>query len=59
MDINQNDREIWRKRTIWQDLTQTWLNKFVTFASKNPQIKPENLLFLAKKEQASSLHAEV
>jgi hypothetical protein len=31
--FKQNNRDIWRKRTFFQDITQTWLNDFVSFAS--------------------------
>ena len=30
---DENDRDIWRNRTLFQDLTQSWLNSFVAFSA--------------------------
>ena len=54
-----DDRNIWRNRSVFQDLTQTWLNRFVDYASKAEQIKPEDLCLIAEKETARELYNEV
>jgi hypothetical protein len=51
-----NDRNIWRERSFIQDITQTWLNKFVTFAATADQIRPENLCHLSDHEKAENLY---
>jgi hypothetical protein len=52
-------REHWRCRSFLQDVLNTWLNDFVSFALKANQILPDDLMFLAQKETASQLYSEV
>ena len=54
-----DDLTIWRKRTFWQDITQSWQNKFVEFACKVTQIRKENLLELSWSERAANLYSEL
>ena len=42
-----------------QDITQTWISDFVSFACRVHQLKKENLLYLREKEYASSLYEEL
>ena len=42
-----------------QDITQTWISDFVSFACRVHQLKKENLLYLRDKEYASSLYEEL
>ena len=52
----ENDKTLWRNRSCLQDITQTWISKFVDFAISVPQIKQENLLELCTWEHAENLY---
>ena len=54
-----DDRTLWRDRTFWQDITQTYLNDFVEFSRRVVQIRKENLLELAPYEKAESLYNDL
>ena len=57
--FEENDRTLWRNRTFLQDITQTWINKFVSFSCKVHQLKKENLLELREEEHAANLYEEL
>ena len=54
-----DDRNGWRHRSLFQDLTQTWLNNFVDFSHTVDQVNVDNLLFLSNKERAVNLYRQV
>ena len=56
LEIAENDKTLWRNRSFLQDITQTWINKFVAFAISVPQIKQEHLLELSTWEHAENLY---
>ena len=35
--------DLWRNRTFWQDITQTWLTPFVNFSCSVEKVKVEHL----------------
>ena len=51
-----DDKTIWRSRNLWEDLTQSWQNKFVAFASKVKYIRKDDLVELIREERAASLY---
>ena len=57
--FEENDLTLWRNRTFFQDITQTWINKFVSFSCRVHQIKKENLLELREEEHAANLYDEL
>ena len=58
-DLEENDTSLWRDRTFWSDITQSWQNKFVEFAGKCSNIRKENFMELRREERASILYGEL
>jgi len=50
---------LWRKRTCWQDVTQSWLTDFVDFSTTVEQVTLENLMLLPSQERAKKLYFEI